>query len=245
MTTKPRINECFADWKTNGGIFTALQTFTTVPWYEDDIAAELDRVYYSMQSGKKYASPLVRELLSDDGTLTEASKLLIATSLLAIYGANWAKEWATMSFEYNPVENYSMVETMTDDETVTEFGHVNTREDDLTHQKTGTDTVTPDLETDNAVYGFNSAAAVPSGKSEQTGTSETEYNTTDTDSGSVTDTESGQNTQTRNYELTRSGNIGVTTSQQMIESERQLWVWNYFYNVVFPDIDKMITLKIY
>ena len=261
MKTKPRINDCFADWRTNGGIFSALQTYNTVPWYAENISTSLDIIYHSMRSGQKYASPLVRELLDDDGELTNASKLLIATSILAIYNANWAKEWETRSFQYNPIENYSMTETMTDDQTVTEFGHVNTRENDLTHTKTGTETqtpdltdeTTPDLSTDNAVYGFNSVTAVPSGSSTQsgtntttrTGTDEMEYNTTDTDSGSVTDTESGENTSTRNYELTRAGNIGVTTSQQMIQSERELWIWNYFYDVVFPDIDKIMTLNIY
>lgn len=45
--------------------------------------------------------------------------------------------------------------------------------------------------------------------------------------------------------LTRSGNIGVTTSQQMIQSERELWLWNFFFEIVFPDIDEVLTLAIY
>ncbi len=45
--------------------------------------------------------------------------------------------------------------------------------------------------------------------------------------------------------LTRQGNIGVTTTQQMIEAQRELLLWEYFYKVVFPDIDKLITLTIY
>lgn len=45
--------------------------------------------------------------------------------------------------------------------------------------------------------------------------------------------------------LTRSGNIGVTTSQQMIQSERELWLWNFFFEIVFPDIDEILTLAIY
>ena len=45
--------------------------------------------------------------------------------------------------------------------------------------------------------------------------------------------------------LTRSGNIGVTTSQQMIQSERELYIWNFFLDVVFPDLDKIFTLKCY
>ena len=44
--------------------------------------------------------------------------------------------------------------------------------------------------------------------------------------------------------LTRKGNIGVTTTQQMMESEIRLWQWN-FYESVFKDIDSVLTLYIY
>ena len=47
------------------------------------------------------------------------------------------------------------------------------------------------------------------------------------------------------YKMTRKGNIGVTTSQQMIDSEIKLWQWNYFENVIFPDLDRYLTLKVY
>lgn len=45
-------------------------------------------------------------------------------------------------------------------------------------------------------------------------------------------------------QLTRGGNIGVTTSQQMIESERELWLWDFF-EIVFNDVDTLLTLSIY
>ena len=64
--------------------------------------------------------------------------------------------------------------------------------------------------------------------------------TSGTNDSSGTINESGENE--RN--LTRSGNIGVTTSQQMIQSEIELWKWNYF-NQVFSDINKIIALDTY
>ena len=102
---------------------------------------------------------------------------------------------------------------------------------------------TPDItvENDNAVYGFNSSQAVPTGEQSQ-GTTGTN---TITNTGTVTDADSGEDTQTRNYRLTRTGNIGVTTSQQMLESERKLWLWNFFRDIVFPDVDRILTLRIY
>ena len=47
-----------------------------------------------------------------------------------------------------------------------------------------------------------------------------------------------------NRVLTRSGNIGVTTTQQMMQSEIELWQWNFFESV-FKDIDSILTLSIY
>lgn len=46
------------------------------------------------------------------------------------------------------------------------------------------------------------------------------------------------------HDLTRKGNIGVTTSQQMIESEYELRKWLFFEEVML-DIDKLLTLSIY
>lgn len=204
----------------------------TVPWQDSDIALALDIDYYGNSSGEKYVSPLINKIMSGD-TLTTAEKELLAVTILALCGVNWAKEWETLEAEYNPIENYRMTETMTDDETVIDYGH--------TVEHSGTETTTPDLtqNRDSTFHGFNSTDGVPlSGETATaTGTNELELDTADA--------ESGRDTHTRNYELTRSGNIGVTTSQQMLESERALWVWNYFLDVVFPDLDRILALEIY
>ena len=51
----------------------------------------------------------------------------------------------------------------------------------------------------------------------------------------------------KNYrELTRSGNIGVTTSQQMIQSEIDLRRDLYnFYNIIYDDIDSILCNNLY
>lgn len=75
------------------------------------------------------------------------------------------------------------------------------------------------------------------------------FNDTITKNGSNTETSSlndnGTLNGTNSRTLTRSGNIGVTTTQQMIQQQRELLLWDYFYKVVFPDIDKILTLSIY
>lgn len=53
-----------------------------------------------------------------------------------------------------------------------------------------------------------------------------------------------QNGKNVKRELTRDGNIGVTTSQQMIESELELRKQNFF-EYIFKDIDKYLVLSVY
>ena len=279
MTTLYKISDVFPDWSSISSLFSRLNRLS-VPWAADVQTQSLDIEYFLNRSGEKYCSPMVSKLCNGE-TLTTESIDIICNVLVSLYGVNWTKQYATLSAEYNPIENYNMTENMTNDITEIEHGHVVTRvldttdertpnvteerTDNLTHGKTGTETTTPDLTTttDNGITGFNSATDVHTGETQttNTGTNEVEYNTSDTDSGtvtttttgtdtttqsgSITDTNTGTDTHTHNYELTRSGNIGVTTSQQMIQSEHDLWQWNFFDNVVFPDIDRVLTLMIY
>lgn len=258
-----RLNDIFPGWLTGSGIFATLQTFP-VPWKDENISLALDIEYHGNVSGEKLISPLVEKIIYGE-VLTDTEKTMLATSILAIHGVSWGKQWKTLSFEYNPIENYSMTEEMTNDETIDAYGKTRTLTDNFTHTKTGTETRIPDLTDkttpnlttiiDSSVYGFNSPTAIPTDEQSQnstgtntdthTGTDTNEYDTTDTDTGTQSETDGGQDTHTRNYKLTRSGNMGVTTSQQMIESERSLWIWNFFRDVVFPDIDRVLTIQIY
>lgn len=235
-----------------GGIFVALNEYD-VPWKDEDIAILLDYEYFGNVSGDKIISPLIQKMLAsysvETDTLSSYDLDILAQIIYTINSVNWVKLYNTLSIEYDPIENYSMVEVMEDDETVTEYGKDTTRTDNLTHGKTGTETERPNLTNNknSSVYGFNSSSAVPADSESDTatGTNTTEYNTSETDGGTVRNVDSGSDTQTRNYTLTRNGNIGVTTAQQMLESERKLWLWNFFRDVVFPDVDEILTIKIY
>lgn len=117
--------------------------------------------------------------------------------------------------------------------------------DTTTH--TGTDTVLKTGTEGTTHTGTDTTVRSGTETTGKTGTEATAYTGTDTraHSGQDMNAQSGTDTTERNYTLTRSGNIGVTTSQQMIESERKLWMWDYFKEVVFPDINRVLTLSIY
>lgn len=352
ITQRITLNNVFSDYLTGNGFFHYLEE-TDVPWKNEDetFHTSLDMVYIGNHSGQKQVSPLVMNLL-DNGILSDENKQKLAKAAYTMYGANWKKEYDTLSLKYDPISNYDMEETY--DESKTSSGSKNTeRTDNLSENITDTNTKTLDLTeatkdlrtvkhttdinetstekgsdtdtrdintshggtitenvdentipnvtqtTNNDVYGFNSDAGVPDDKSvvtrsgnEQHTVNKTTQDTTTIDevhSGSIdkdytstkkgTDTENTENggtldvtntgtdkddrtidktntgTQTINdnisgneninHTLTRKGNIGVTTSQQMIQSERDLWLWNFFENVVFLDLDRLLTLPLY
>ena len=91
-------------------------------------------------------------------------------------------------------------------------------------EKTNTKVTSTD-NTKGGSYGFNSDVSVP---------------VNDSNSTSVVE----GNGEDNKRELTRSGNIGVTTSQQMLESELQLRKYN-FYEALFKDVNSVVTLSIY
>lgn len=242
MTQIKRLNEYYPNWTIGDGIFSDLQAFT-VPWASEDINKELDIEYFGNVSGEKIVSPLVRKICAGE-SLAPLERISIAKTVIAMYIANWEKLYNTTVIEYNPIENYRMTETL-------ELTDTNTHGLTITRNETTdtdyTDTNTPNLTVNhnNNINGFNSSNSVPSDNSVDTTTGTNTNVHDETVDGTETTTHSGDDVLTREHELTRSGNIGVTTSQQMIESERELQMWNFFRTVVFPDVDRILTIQTY
>ncbi len=246
-----------------GGIFASLENLD-VPWKGQGIASALDLDYFGGVSGDKWVSPLVTRLLTDGEYLTDDKISSLAGMLVTVYGKQWTKLYATLNFEYEPIENYNMIEESTGS-TSTTYGKTSTTTNNLSHSKTGTqslensetDKTSPELTTTatNKVNGFNSTDGVTSGTTTnassgsstttRSGTDTTTFNTADTDTGTQAVADGGSDSGSTKHTLTRHGNIGVTTSQQMIESERAMWIWNFFHDTVFRDLDTTLTLNIY
>ena len=229
------------------GIFHYLNLLS-VPWASANIDDELDTDYYGNNSGDKYISPLLEKLLGDNEKLTVQNMQTLANIIKAKFGEKWSKLYATLSLEYNPIENYRMVETHegSDTHTHTPENWVETTTQTPTDWKTTSEGLKADNESEssNSYYGFGdddghpTTDVVTSVKNKQTTETSGTYQTETTKEGTETDTIEHDTT------LTRSGNIGVTTSQQMIESERKLWDYNIF-KTIYEDVDSILTLSIY
>lgn len=216
------LKEAYADGLSGDGIFTDLQNFN-IPWNSENINESLDRLYYA-KNGDKSITSLVNSVIDVDGDFVIDGREILATIAYVTYGNKWDKLYATLNFEYNPIENYRMTETENID-----------KEIDSSRTNTGTISTNNDSIANNKVYAFNSSDN-PIDTDKVVGDSDSLETQNLTER--IGDNEGIDRT------MTRSGNIGVTTSQQMIESERELWNWNFF-NVVFEDLNELLTLKVY
>lgn len=206
-----------------------------------DNVVTMSQDYYLYHSGEKKVSPVYQKLV-DGGEEDVIEK--IADIIYNKYHDKWMRLYSVLvESEYAPLENYNMLEVETPNLTDTETPNI-THSDTQTQQTNIT--TTGNSNNDTSVYGFNSANATPQSESGATSSATTSGDAEDnviTKTGTETGTRTTAHTGTKRLE--RSGNIGVTTSQQMLESEVTLRQRYNFYNIVYQDIDKVFTLSVY
>lgn len=200
------------------GIFHQLATNETFDFISNENQEELDVDYYLSHSGNKFISNLYNNILEhypNEDPLVKLSKIIENR-----YKDKWDRIYkALIETEYQPLENYNMVEVETPD-----------LED---HRVTKVDqNVTNENDTND--YGFNSNDPVPTSHNVNKLSGSGDENKTD---------ETINRTGTKT--LTRSGNIGVTSSQQLLESEIKLRAQYNMINILFDDVDKVLCLSIY
>ena len=191
---------------------------------EDNIKI-LNTDYYISHSADKGISPLAQKML-DNGETAERLSDLLSEMCRNRFGSKWVHLWDALNAEYNPLENYSMEEIRTPDLTT----------DETQNEKTDI-TVEKESEASNSYKGFNS--------DEPSLLSKSEGDETTTTTGAKADNEVSKKTEETGSETTtRSGNIGVTTSQQMLESEFKVRQYD-FYKQIYSDVDSVLCLSIY
>ena len=164
----------------------------------------------------KALSPLVNRILEVadiDDISTDCGRIILNK-----FSEKWERLANALFSDYNPIENYRMVEAESEGKN--------------TKVNTEMTTETEEHET-NKYSGFDSSEFKDTTATDKDGSSET--------TGTKAKNEQAE---TGNRNLTRSGNIGVTTSQQMIESEVQLRKHNLL-NIIYDDMDSILFLDYY
>lgn len=233
-----------------------LLTFVTVPQSaQEDLDAATLKTAIIRRCGDVepyYQKPADFSLF---GTLWFNTHNFLFTHALEIWNAT-----------YNPIENYDRHE----DETITGTKEGSQNSTD-THSgtdttttsgsksgsdaHTGTDVLTDNVTRENEIAGFNSSAYSDANKETEIGTHSTQHGETITKSEQNSGSEAlahghvvtAAGTDSEETETTREshihGNIGVTTAQQMLESEMELaskfWIYDYIASAF--ETDNFIT----
>ena len=160
--------------------------------------------------------------------------------------------YKSLRMEYSPIENYDRIEDIkreykdsgTDTETLT-LGSSTTS----SHTGTDTDSTQGGGSNEKGVSAYNEDGYTNREKDTETHNSNNTqtYNSTVTNTGSGSDktqTDYGkQRTETENTRI--HGNIGVTTSQQMIESEMSLRAKYDIYKIISREFEREFLVQIY
>lgn len=208
-------------------IFNSLLELSGIDYITSENVDTLNTMYYSIHAYLKDLSDFYEYLIKeeDEEEIVSANDE-IAKVIKLRFKDKWNKIYSALLEEYNPLENYNMLQEETPD--VTKTRKTNTATDITTSTSSNSE---------NGVVGFNSTLPNKATTSKQTG----QVNVT---GDSLSNQEDVEETETGKRTLTRSGNIGVTTSQQMLESELKLREYD-FYLIVFKDLDKILCSQTY
>lgn len=185
----------------------------------------------------------------------------------------FSKLYSTLSLEYNPIENYNGEETeeYSMSESTSESSG-NAESENSSHSMTsnlnstgkttlGTTSTTSDTSNRNDnVYGFNTGAATGVGDTyEATSESSLTSNsgsdlTSSSEQTSLAESNNSQHSMTASNEMShgqkwkrtlkKAGNLGVTTTQQMIMSEREVAMFE-FYSLMMHEFISYISTGIF
>ena len=228
-----------------------IDTFTGTGSGEDDllrISFEID--FRSTQGEREVDSTIINNLFSN----YVESKYEYLSLVLIRYQYKWEKLIDNVYAQtYNPIENYDRQE----DTSLSYEGSENvTRNVDSDRKIKGTtadtrsDTSSAESSSQKNVFAFDSSTASPSdsdsGKTTATGTGSSNSTVDNSDVEKRIETEGHSFTGRKNVTASRiHGNIGVTTSQQMLESEVALRNKYDFFNTVYEDIANTVLKPIY
>lgn len=164
---------------------------------------------------------------------------------------NWNKLYNTTVLEYNPIWNKDGTVTETEkhikNNNYTDVTDGEIADHSTTNGNENTDTTGNTNEKDY-VFGFNSENAAQSGQTvtDDTGNSQT-TNSTNTDATTTNNTnfthDENENID-REFTRTEQGNIGITTTQQMINEEREVDKFNLM-DYIIDSFKKRFCLLVY
>lgn len=274
METIPLVtlNEAFSDYETKGGIFSNIDNLPWSSVMTGDQMDTL--YFDTHSGERFSSRIITRRVGDDSSLSSADRKTiatLVYARFRTQWSRLWATMNPTFDplTNYKMEETVEGTEssTRTPDLTKGDTGTVQTtgqdkRTPDLSRKGTGTvkDDGSATNNNQNGIWGFNSSTSVPSDMSDgtatnentttrdltetETGTDTTDHTNTDTYNRSYTETGTDTTAGTSSHKLTRTGNIGTNTFQNLLQQERNIWMFDFF-EQIFKDVDSVLTIPIY
>lgn len=274
METIPMVtlNEAFSDYETKGGIFSNIDNLPWSSVMTGDQMDTL--YFDTHSGERFSSRIITRRVGDDSSLSSADRKTiatLVYARFRTQWSRLWATMNPTFDplTNYKMEETVEGTEssTRTPDLTKGDTGTVQTtgqdkRTPDLSRKGTGTvkDDGSATNNNQNGIWGFNSSTSVPSDMSDgtatnentttrdltetETGTDTTDHTNTDTYNRSYTETGTDTTAGTSSHKLTRTGNIGTNTFQNLLQQERNIWMFDFF-EQIFKDVDSVLTIPIY
>ena len=173
----------------------------------------------------------------------------VLKGLIGVWSATeqytWGKLYATMELEYNPIDNYDRTETRSlASQAVGNSADGGT--DTVTSADTGSDSTTGSSTNINQVKAFDTATNTFTDKEKDTvsNSGSTTYGKTNTNTTRYGHTNNNTYAKNDTETVNAHGNIGVTTTQQMIEQERETAKFNIF-QVILDEFKQRFCVLVY
>jgi len=250
---KMKIKTALNSYAIDGSIFQYL------PMYGTATPLQMGVAYVLQHSGEKTAHNIVKQYCDTDGHLTDTGLDIISNIIVTMFKDAWDRKYEALVADYKPLENYNMIEHEEGDD-AHQWGD---KTDETTYgaqkrtekrgARGGSRTQgAQENSSEQGISAFNSSGYSNDRNgsenlgSRQDGYSDQAYTDEIGSQGYKDTTVHGADDDASNFkrDLTRHGNIGVTTSQQMLESELNIRAYRFF-EKMFEDIDSVLALRVY
>lgn len=199
--------------------------------------------YYTERSASKKVSSIYERVkeLYDSGEITDAVDEIIGTFLRNKFKDKWTKIYTALTADYNALDQLTHTETKIGNNTDTiDFNSV--IED---NGSTGTDeTVTRNITNDEGIYGFNSIKSVGDRDSKEY-YRETVKGNPETNTSSNKREKTGTDTNTITINETKNLSGRDKSGASLLSDELDFRKREIFFDIVYGDIDSILTLQIY
>lgn len=210
-------------------------------WLPDDINGilrQLENYYYFSWSGDKYISPLIEKFYDEELGITHETD--IAQMFYVTHNMKLTKLWNDYAAEYEAINPYDVHE---------ELDYIHSGENEVTNSGTDTSTRSGSVnETGSAtesrqVYPYD--GNTPKNESNITSSNSVNNTNSSTDSFQHGKKSSGIDAAVDDLDTHKYGNLGILPMARILGEDIELWKMDFYTTILFPMLDRFLTLPIY